>query len=363
MLRKVFLNIEYLIFIISCISLCACWLPPKYSVILGLLSWGVPLILIYYFILFTKSILTKNKNYLASMILIIGLPHYSHTFSYCSSKIDQKNTIHLLNYNVQSFNCYDHLRDKNYESSKKIIDFIGQDSLDIVCIQEYYNLDSSLIFNVEDQMKKKGFKNYLTSIALKNRISSEFGMAIFSKYPIINSKEIIFNPKTANRILRVDLKLPTNDTIRLFSCHLQSIHLDIKKQFDWENSQKQEFKSQKKLFKRIYTSFEQRNQQVDTLLLEIEKSPYPILMCGDFNDLPYSYTYHQLLTRLDNSFDEQGRGFGFSLNNPYLKFLRIDYQFFESEKLEILSFKTCYEIPYSDHFPLYGTYVLKKDNY
>lgn len=363
MLKKIFLNIRYLIFIISCISFCACWFPPKYSVVFGLLSWGVPIIMIYHFIILMVSFFKKTKNYLAAIVIILGIPHYYHTYSYSFLKDDQKYTVNVLNYNVQSFNCYDHLRDEDYGASKKMINFIGQDSLDIVCIQEYYNLDSSSIFNVECQMNKKGFKNHLISVALIDKISSQFGMAIFSKYPIINKREIIFNPKTANRILIVDIKLPTNDIIRLFSCHLQSINLSVTRHLNWELAKKQKFRGQEILFKRVCDSFEKRNKQVDTLLFEIEKSPYPVLVCGDFNDLPYSYTYHQLLQKLNNSFDEQGNGFGFSLNHPYLKFLRIDNQFFDAEKLEISSFKTCYDIPYSDHFPLYGTYVVKKDNH
>ena len=94
--------------------------------------------------------------------------------------------IHLLSYNVRSFNCYDHLKDEGHYSSKKMIDFIKQDSFDILCLQEFYNLDSSSIFSVQKQMEAKGMRSVISS-ATVNKVGAEFGMAVFSKYPIIPS--------------------------------------------------------------------------------------------------------------------------------------------------------------------------------
>ena len=86
--------------------------------------------------------------------------------------------------------------------------------------------------------------------------------------------------------------------------------------------------------------------------------PYKIIVCGDLNDTPYSYTYEQISEILLNSFEEKGRGFGFTYNGK-LSMLRIDNIFADSE-LSIKSFKTLNTISYSDHYPLAAKFVFGK---
>ncbi|NJK84303.1 MAG: hypothetical protein HC912_11470 [Saprospiraceae bacterium] len=95
-----------------------------------------------------------------------------------------------------------------------------------------------------------------------------------------------------------------------------------------------------------------------TLLLQnyILNSPYPVVICGDFNEMPYSYAYMRLRRHLHDAFSYAGRGFGFSYNGR-LFFLRIDYQLF-SEGLRASAFRTRRDITYSDHFPLEATYYI-----
>lgn len=84
-------------------------------------------------------------------------------------------------------------------------------------------------------------------------------------------------------------------------------------------------------------------------------SPYPVILAGDFNDLPYSYTYFSLRENLENAFESKGRGFGFTYNKV-LFFLRIDNVFFD-KALEVLQFKTLREVDYSDHYPISAVFA------
>lgn len=358
-LKKRISFFKNIFFIIILIVLNAYKVSPKHQSIFGFLSWGVLLIVCLYIL----QLINSKKWKIETLIIFIFLfPHLKNTFSWHSYSVtSQKNEIRLMNYNVRAFNCYDYLKNNNYNSSKKMFDVISQDSIDILCLQEYYNMDTSIVFNIREKLYKKGFIYSFISIVYTNRHQGQFGIAIFSKFPIINKQEFIFIEKIANRALKATILLPTKDTISLYACHLQSIRLKLNESFSWEKSKKNNFSYQKKLLKRVNNAFVERNRQVDILLKEIKNDSHPILLCGDFNTMPYSYTYHSFANKLSNAFVEKGKGFGFSYNHPHLSFLRIDNQFFDEEKFDLLKFKTCIDIPYSDHFPLYGVYSLKKE--
>ena len=72
----------------------------------------------------------------------------------------------------------------------------------------------------------------------------------------------------------------------------------------------------------------ERSRQVRQLSDFIERSPHPVVCAGDFNDLPYSYNYRHMKKHMKNSFEESGKGFGFTYNGGTLKMLRIDNQFY-----------------------------------
>ena len=42
----------------------------------------------------------------------------------------------------------------------------------------------------------------------------------------------------------------------------------------------------------------------------MKSCPYPIIICGDFNDTPVSYAYQQLGDNMIDAFLESGNGIG-----------------------------------------------------
>ena len=98
--------------------------------------------------------------------------------------------------------------------------------------------------------------------------------------------------------------------------------------------------------RRLKRSFKKRAFQVGVIKEHMEKSPYPIVVCGDFNDTPNSFSYQKIFRGLSDSFLQKGNGFGstFIGNIP---FLRIDY-ILHSPDLTIQSFTT-HKAKLSDH--------------
>jgi endonuclease/exonuclease/phosphatase (EEP) superfamily protein YafD len=102
-----------------------------------------------------------------------------------------------------------------------------------------------------------------------------------------------------------------------------------------------------------------RSKQVDALTYEVKYSKYPVLLGGDFNDTPYSYTYWKIRRELTNSFEQSGSGLGNTFNGKVHVGLRIDHQFYQ-KPLKCLQLTEVDSLPYSDHFALEGRYVFSE---
>jgi endonuclease/exonuclease/phosphatase family metal-dependent hydrolase len=172
--------------------------------------------------------------------------------------------------------------------------------------------------------------------------------------PIVHSGEVkIAGGKPYQHAIFADINMG-RDTLRVYNIHLQSMHIDEEKIDDFGRASENYLDIARKL----KFGFRERARQVDNLLLHIHRSPHPVVVCGDFNDIPYSYTYFSLKKYLSNAFEEAGNGMGFSYNGK-LFFLRIDNQFFSPE-LEAVDFVTHRDVPFSDHFPVRSYYTWQK---
>lgn len=105
-------------------------------------------------------------------------------------------------------------------------------------------------------------------------------------------------------------------------------------------------KAAKDLILKMKDNYRKRADQADSIHAEIERSPYPVLVCGDFNDTPASYTYRQIRKGLTDGFRDCGSGYQYTFRQLY-KLWRIDYVFYSKP----LKGHECYspEKSYSDH--------------
>lgn len=335
----------------------SCYLSPLDYFWAGFWALSVPGWLVANLFFVLHWFLQKSwKGIVSTLVLALGYSFIVSTIRFQLGGEKKKNhhTFSVLSYNVKVFNVYNHLQGKDSINAKKLIQQVAEDSSDIKCLQEFFCEDSSKVFNTIAKIKEKGKYQYVIS-PQKSERHNYFGIAIFSKYPIVRSGEIKF-AKSLNRGQFADIVVK-KDTIRIYNIHLQSISLDEEKMFDSE-SYEQLKKNYNNIFLQILRGFRLRAKQTALVLAHIEKSPYPVIVCGDFNDTPYSYTYKRFREKLLNAFEEKGSGLDFSYNGKIF-FLRIDNQFFSS-KLNIHFFETDRSFNYSDHFPLRGIYSIKK---
>lgn len=287
---------------------------------------------------------------LSAIVLCLGYKFFSRTYQWRIHEKEAKE-IKVLNYNVRVFNSYKHFKIKKpYE----LITWVSRHDADIKCFQEFYNYPQIDSFNTIPKIRK--FNKYYHFKPVSVQHNQYFGIAIFSKYPIIKKGEINFKKATFNQAIFADIKI-NEDTIRVYNVHLQSMSIDENNLPLPESDNK--IRQTKQLFLKIKTGAIFRSTQIRAILEHMDKCPYKIILAGDLNDTPYSYTYEALSQRLDNAFEKKGKGLGFT-HNGKLFFLRID-NIFADPSLKVNTFKTRNDIEFTDHYPIEAGITLDND--
>jgi endonuclease/exonuclease/phosphatase family metal-dependent hydrolase len=335
------------------------YLNPKVYFLAGLSGLFYPYILIANVLFIVIWLFRKWKYCLLSLITILtGFNSVQRLYQF-QRKITPSDTTQLvkvMSYNVQILGLY-----SESSNREKIIQFLKEEHPDITCLQEYCQSNSPKNGFVSAHHIKEALnvKNYSLHTPL-SRNNYLFGMAIFSKYPIIHQGIISFKDAKTNHAMFVDVKINT-DTVRIYNVHFQSIHFGAEDYlFAQQAASNSDMSNDKwkehsvRILKKIKTGFAKRSTQVDTIVNHINLSPYRVIVCGDFNDTPWSYTYKQIRNLLEDAFVESGKGFGYSMIINKLLSFRIDY-IFHDKSFQSYDFTTG-NIQASDHYPV-STYI------
>ncbi|HNJ30238.1 MAG TPA: endonuclease/exonuclease/phosphatase family protein, partial [Ferruginibacter sp.] len=167
-------------------------------------------------------------------------------------------------------------------------------------------------------------------------------------------------PHNYNSIFQYIDILKGADTIRVFNIHLQSLRFsrtNLKYIDDPTIEEEKTIKESRSILGKFKRGFLKRQEQADRIRAELDQSPYPVILTGDFNDLPNSYAYHTIGGNMQNAFVEKGAGLGrtFSSISPVL---RID-NIFADRQFTILQYERVGK-RLSDHFPLISDLQLEK---
>lgn len=265
------------------------------------------------------------------------------------------NTIRLMTYNVHSFKRYG---SRNDESTRhEILNLITEQKPDLIDFQEFYTKNKGS-YEMRDSITRIiGTQHYYFEPFNFNS-SEAYGMAIFSRFPIVGKGLIRFSDfKSDNQCIYVDVKRGAK-IFRLYSVHLQSIHFDPEdyKYLDSVSKKgKADMQSTKRLGGKLKTAFIKRSEQVFKVKEHAAQCPYPYLIAGDFNDTPTSFAVNQMADGLKNAFREKGSGFGRTYNGNFPNY-QIDY-IMASPQFDVLTYKII-EKKLSDHYPLRSDVVL-----
>ncbi|MGR3808886.1 endonuclease/exonuclease/phosphatase family protein [Jiulongibacter sp. NS-SX5] len=293
---------------------------------------------------------SRSWRFLVSLIvLIIGYPLIERTFKLTlKSDVDQAGqSLSVMSYNAMYLNHFDQSVEGRIQTAA-ISNDLDTITADIKCFQELFNREDKPLLNSFELLQKRNpHYTFMHSEIDPKSSRGSVGLATFSKYPIVAKQETSWKTNN-NGLLITDIKVE-GDTIRVFNVQLKSMGIRVQKAITRDEDQRK--KEARNILSQLKSGFEDRAVQVAELEEMIKASPYPVIVAGDFNELPYGYAYGRVRKHLDNSFEEAGFGFGFTYHK-LPSFLRIDNIFFDSDKFEALNFNTFKELSGSDHYPI-----------
>lgn len=337
------LVLNILLAFFTLLALLSPFISPHYFWVFGFLGYSIPLAVVLNAGFIILWLINKSRFAIISIVLLLSSGIYlkSVVGFHSNSPGMKSDDLKVLSYNVRYFNTGNSAPQKNEIGLLQMIDHLSQLKGDILCFQEFYNNNRSSFANTKFHFLKEGYKNFhFGDINISNKNNA--GLATFSRFPIINRGTVNFSTDTGNKAIFSDL-LINNDTVRIYNVHFQSLSLS-------ENS------GFYQLFMQMKYGFRNRPLEVDDLIDHMRLSRYPAILCGDFNDLPFSYTYQRFDGFLQNSFEKAGSGFG-STYNGKVPFIRIDNQFSDPD-FTILSHRVLTDFMYTDHFPVLVVYKL-----
>ena len=262
------------------------------------------------------------------------------------SKEIPEGTLKIISYNV----CQYGGNYKYEQAFDTIYSYLKREDPDIVCLQEDVDTWRRFVF----QRYQKTYP-YNDTIVFQRTSTSMNGVGIHSKYPILRRERIDY-PSRANGSMAYYL-LVNGDTILVINNHLESTHLtkEDRNRYTEMVSGKMKRDTVKEesllLLGKLGQAAAIRAVEADAVHQYIEAHrQYPIIVCGDFNDNPISYSRRTIAKGLKDCFVETGKGLGFSFNQKGFYF-RIDH-ILCSDHFEPYDCKIDSKMDASDHYPI-----------
>ena len=343
-----FVNILVVISII--ISYISVFIPPDKFWIPAVFGLAFPFLAIANlgFVIFWLFI--KPKFFLLSLITFLaGFGFYTRYFQ-IFGKHTKTNGIKIVTYNVRFFSGDGDINQR--ENAQQIVDFLNEQDADIICLQET-RLRQNNIFNLPNTVKNlKSIEHYQYA-----RSSTTYGSVTMTRFPIINMGEIRFG-NSSNISIYTDILIDA-DTVRVFNVHLQSYMIDPDKYSIIESpgfDEEQNIKEMREMSSKYKKAVQLRAGQAREIKKYIDESSYPVIVCGDFNDPPISYSYQKIRGNFKDAFVSSGHGFGRTYVGK-LPSYRIDNILY-SERFKSFNFQTL-NFRMSDHLPVSCTLVEK----
>ncbi|WP_295650745.1 endonuclease/exonuclease/phosphatase family protein [uncultured Mucilaginibacter sp.] len=360
---KLVLYTNYLFVLALLISYLAPVTDPKNFWPVAFFGLGYP-VLLFMNALFIVYWLFRVKLYvLVSVIgILIGWKVLNNNIGFHRSVFDgpkaDTSDIRMMAYNVHAFYSFDFT--KEVPTKHQIFKIIEDEKPDIINFEEFYSRSKGA-FDIVDSIKTLLKSNQYYFEAFDKNKDDMQGLAIFSKFPVINHGMIrLNNDNSDNQCIYADLQTKTK-TIRVYCVHLQSIHFESQ-DYVYLDSVAHEGKpnlhNSKRLGSKLKLAFIKRSEQVHLIKQHMAQCPYPYIVAGDFNDTPTSYAVNEMASGLKNTFYEKGSGLARTYNGDFPNF-QIDY-IMASQQFNVVNYEVIENKgKLSDHYAVRSDLQLK----
>ncbi len=360
--KKIFIVLN-IIAVIGCLLVCCTgFLPPGqywYIAVLGIVFPFIVLALLLF--IFFWWFFRSRWALLPLVTLLIGWWQVHALFAFHPfTEFKQEKpagSLRLMQWNVSRLDQMN-LKRPGGTYRMQILDHIKKMDPDLLCMEEFLESNNPREFKQNIPYITNTLNYPYHFFARDHRRADgvyEHGVIIFSRYPILDTLRIRYSGpdslKAAESLIHADIDV-NGQRIRVFATHLQSLRFDgndytvIRNLGQGENDAMDKSKG---ILKKFRLAYYLRSKQAELVRREKDASPYPTITCGDFNDVPNSFTYARIKGNDRDAFLQRGFGIGrtFASLSPTL---RIDY-IFTSENIQVLQCKKT-KLPYSDHYPL-----------
>ena len=308
--------------------------------------------------------------FLCIATLLLGWKQVSVMFAFHLPKKFEINkapeTIRVLTWNLSSWGETNRSDKSKRNNQKEMIDLIKKTNADVLCFEEYvYYKDSKYQDSIIPALQESGYKySYFVRTKFIERFYKSTRLIttiIISKYPVADTSHFFYNDEQlVEPLIQADIKI-NDKTIRIFTTHLESVRFestDFQALRNLKEPVNASLGPSKLIAYKLRNAYQSRAAQAEVLRKKINESPHPVIVCGDFNDVPNSYTYFTVKGNLQDAFLKKGSGLGRTLRmiSPTL---RIDY-ILADKKFEVTQFSKI-EVAYSDHYPVVADLALPKN--
>ena len=307
----------------------------------AMLVYALPLLIIANVIMMIYWLIRRKWFYLLIPVIVVAccLPYTGTLWQPFRSldikAADAQQGLKIATYNVCMFN-----RETSGFIAQDVLAEMKRQKVDILCIQEYSEVSG-------DKVNADSYKEYFPYMAM-----GKSDMVIFSRFPIKANKALLFED-TGQSAMWADIDYKGN-MLRVFNVHLQTTGINFTKRQAGKYQANGYDVSNNRLMQAFFGNYTMglmfRSGQAIEISNEKMKSDKPVILCGDFNDVPYSYVYNTMLGNMVDGFKECGSGFGLTFREPK-KPVRIDYIFHDEALKGLTYYKT--DMTYSDHFPVF----------
>ena len=293
-------------------------------------------------LLLLAATLFINKRISIIPFIMIIISYYQlsliYNISFNKETKSLKNELKIITFNTGNADTVD-----LYLSQQKVFNNHFFSKTDIICLQEFIPSHEKGLSILES------FKYEINVDYYGMAYGDSSGLSIYTNHEIIDYGWLKQDGEDTYALWSI---MPIDgDTLLLINVQLQSIRLE-----DDEVESMTKPKGMVQLPSKLYSIYSKikrgykwREEQVQVLKEFICSSNHPVILCGDFNDPPSSYTYRLLSVELSDTFLRKGKGLGTTYAGK-LPLLRLDYIMVDND-IGVLSFKKS-GITFSDHLPL-----------
>lgn len=212
-------------------------------------------------------------------------------------------SLKAMGWNVRLYDRYGWLGAGTREG---IFEAVEAEGPDVLCLQEHFRDPDPRTFPVEGPMRSamaaKGQGQVgLHEVWAKGKAGRRFGVATWSRHPIVGRESISFGTSSNNVCAVTDI-VWQDDTVRVFNGHFASLHFGTE-DYAALNEGVPDAEGRQRIWSRMKEAYVARVAQVGRVMEAVARSPHPVLLCGDFNDVPISWALEEVRSQLRDAHD------------------------------------------------------------